>query len=212
MKTTKMSIFLIFVIFTLVFSACASNESVKETQGEIYEGSQEHLSAVEKKVIIGYADYPTYISLNDLAEKSDYIIFGTVLSKKHEWMSLRIENKSDDEYLNPGGDVDNDLTLVTIFEVEVKNNYKTTASIGDVIKVLMIGGETEDVIYKIDGSPDIKNDEEYIFFLSKSSIVENGAWLLNDTQSLYFTDGDTISSVTKDGFELSFDILDKLME
>ena len=182
-----------------------------ESQSSVGESTQENLATKEKKVVVGQADSPSYASLADLEKNSDYIIYGTVLSKSYEWLSLRIEDNSDDEYLNPGGDVDDDLTLVTVFEVSVSKSYKTTDNKSDVIKVLMIGGETEDTIYMIEGSPEAKEAEKYIFFLSESSIVENGAWLLNDTQSLYSTDGNAITSVTEGGFDLSFEELDKMI-
>jgi len=210
MKFQKaISLFFVFVILMLVLSACASTGGADESQGKNNEVSQDSLPTVKKKVVVGHADYPIYASLTDLEKNSDYIIYGTVLTKSYEWLSLRIEDNSGDEYLNPGGAVDDDLTLVTIFEVSVSKSYKDTENKSDVIKVLVIGGETEDTVYKIEGSPEIKEAEKYIFFLSESAIVENGAWLLNDTQSLYSTDGNVIFSVTEGGFELSFEELDK---
>lgn len=163
-------------------------------------------NAAKKELILAHADYPYYESLNDLNNASDYIIRGKVLSKSCEWMSLQ----SIDEVLNPGGEEDDELSLVTVYDVSVIKSFKGTEN--DVIKLLTLGGETEDTICKVEGSPDIEIDGEYVFFLQKSALLENGAWMLNDTQSLYSANGVTLSSVSGNGFELSFEQLEPMRE
>lgn len=199
---------LMAVLLVLSLSACASiGHTVKNTKAGVDGETQ---GKTEKNVLTGTADFPTYSSLSDLITSSEYIVYGVVLSKSYEWMSLRLPETDEDDYLNPGGDVDDDPTLVTIFQVRVIECYAGTANKDNVLKVMMIGGETEDSIYTIEGSPEIQTNAEYVFFLSGSTLVENGAWLLNNNQSLYPTDGTTIISLTEQSFPLSFEQLNKL--
>lgn len=199
---------LMAVLLVLSLSACNSIGRTGKNPDAGIDGKTQ--GKTEKKVLTGTVDFPTYSSLSDLTTSAEYIVYGVVLSKSCEWMSLRLPETGEDDYLNPGGDVDNNPTLVTIFQVRVIESYAGTASKDDVLKVMMLGGETDDTIYTIEGSPEIQTNAEYVFFLSGSALVENGAWLLNNDQSLYPTDGETITGLTAQSFALSFEQLDKL--
>lgn len=122
-------------------------------------------------------------------------------------MSLRIP-ESGAESAEAGQD--NEQTVVTVYEVRVKESYSGAASSGDVLKVMLLGGETEDTVYQYEDSPEIGIGSEYVFFLSGSQIVENGAWLLNNTQALYAANGETVSKTAEQGFALSFDRLEAI--
>ena len=172
------------------------------------------LEQTENKVeiIVDYADYQSYTSVEDLEEQSECIVYGEILSRESSWMSLVIPDYKADGYINPGGDEDYEQGVVTVYEVKVIDTYKTTGNDKDVIKVMMRGGETPEAIYRVEGNPEIEIGNEYVLFLHKSSILENGFWLLNNTQSLYSVDGDRISKTNDEGFELSFAKLERLME
>jgi len=122
-------------------------------------------------------------------------------------MSLRIP-ESGAESAEAGQD--NEQTVVTVYEVRVKESYSGAASSGDVLKVMLLGGETEDTVCQYEDSPEIEIGSEYVFFLSGSQIVENGAWLLNNTQALYAANGETVSKTAEQGFALSFDWLEAI--
>ena len=229
-----MSLFSVLISMMLILSACAAtgkeegfliddsinvqdrvvaeDENVEEIQEEKGTDTQESSEIKEKEILVGHADFPYYYSLNDLYRKSDYVVYGTVLSKSYEWRSLRVKVDSADPVLNPGGEAHDDLTLVTVFEISVIKDYSAKEIKSNVIKLLIVGGETETEIIMIEGTPDIEINEQYVFFLSKSANVENGAWLLNDTQALYVTDGITISRISEEGFELTFEQLDEMAQ
>jgi len=145
---------------------------------------------VKKQVVnVCGSEYYDYKSLDELAKKAEYIVYGQVLSKEYG-----------EEYSVP----------VTIYEISVLDSYKSTAERGDVLKLLTQGGETEDMIYVQSGLPRIEIDGEYVLFMYKSQSAENSGWLLNPTQAIYPTDGKTISKGER--FGLTFGRLEKLRD
>lgn len=198
-------LFLTTLLLLINLAGCAFSNDQEEIDVENSIEKEDE----NKEMVIGYADYPAYTSIEDIREQSELIIHGKVLSKKCSWMSLIIPDYKDDGYIDPEGDKESEPELVTIYEVSVIDEYKKTESNKTIVNVMMLGGETPEVIYKIDDTPVMAEGEEYVFFLTGSSILENGFWLLNDTQSLYLVEGDIISKTNDAGFELSFDKLEE---
>lgn len=220
MQTKKFfQCFAILLILLFSFSGCNSNTT---NENSLAIPSQESIvtsettestncrDCPEKNVVLGIADYPYYETLNDLILHSDYIIRGNVIKKGFEWRSLRISDEKTSKEMNSDGSCDDGLSLITIFDVEVLDSYTEAVHPGDLIYVMALGGETSDTIYKILGDPDIQTNTEYVLFLSKSMIQENGGWLMNDSQSLYVIDGENIKSVSDAGFDISFDNLKEI--
>lgn len=231
MKSIKaIGILLMAVLFTLSIFSCAPSENIKgepqagngadaqenvESTGTDAQGSAavpdtEASGSPEQQVMYTHLNYPYYPSLEELSEKSDYIIYGTVLSERCELMSLVIP--SDDVSLDPDWEADDELSVVTIFEVRIKGSYTDEADSGDVLEVLIRGGKMEELEEIVCESPHIEVGNEYIFFLSKSRIVDNGAWLLSDVQALYQTNGESIYRIHEYGFDMTFEQLEALRE
>lgn len=204
MKPFKtLCIVLLAAMLVLTTAACGSKGKTNDNLQTGGRASQKQ----DKKTIVCSADYPEYTSVDDLSAHADYVVYGTVLSERYESMSLRIP-ESGAESAEAGQD--NEQTVVTVYEVRVKESYSGAVSSGDVLKVMLLGGETEDTVYQYEDSPEIEVGSEYVFFLSGSQIVENGAWLLNNTQALYAANGETVSKTAEQGFALSFDRLEAI--
>ena len=153
--------------------------------------------STKKQVIEIKMDYHVYNSISELAERADYIVYGKALSKEYEWKSLTVPPRSDN------------LEVVTVYEISVLDSYTGAAEAGDVITLFVRGGETEDKIYEVHPKfPEIRIDEEYVFFMKKSENDENGGWLLNPGQSLY--PADKVPKTKYEGAKLSFQFLEEL--
>ena len=195
MKPFKtLCVVLLAAMLVLTTAACGSKGKTNDNLQTGGSASQKQ----DKKTIVCSADYPEYTSVDDLSAHAEYVVYGTVLSERYESMSLRIP-ESGAESAEAGQD--NEQTVVTVYEVRVKESYSGAASSGDVLKVMLLGGETEDTVYQYEDSPEIEVG---------SQIVENGAWLLNNTQALYAANGETVSKTAEQGFALSFDRLEAI--
>lgn len=121
--------------------------------------------------VICHADYPYYNNIDDLKNKSDYIIKGKVLNSKVEKLDLTIKNNSTDPKLNPsygskGTSSKEDLKNVcTVFEVKVIDVIKGNIKKNDIIKVKQIGGLFEGKDYVYDGVKYMGSEKDYILFL-----------------------------------------------
>lgn len=161
----------------------------------------------EKEVIVMNVDHLYYDSADELAEEADYIVRGKVTNKAYEWRI--ISTPAAELYLNPEDVPPAEEDLVTVYTVQVQDSYLPTAQAGDTIEVLMMGGESDTVVYTFEGQPELYVDSEYVFFLSKSSMFENTGWLLSPAQSAYLVEGKSLTPV-KSGFFISLDWLESL--
>lgn len=192
MINKRKMLFLTSILCIMIFSACGYNGTKNST---------------DKEVLTGYIDAIHYDSLNELSNDADYVLRGKIIDREFEW---RVISRPDpDVYLNPEDMPPVTEDLVTVYTVEVLDTYLSSSKIEDRIDVLMMGGETDTTIYRFEGSPELNVNDEYIFFLSKSSMFENAGWLLNLEQSVYKVDESNISKVNG-GFTLTFATLENL--
>lgn len=194
------------LLLSIIFVGCSSTTL---NNHETYdENIEESFTITEKKVYIGHADYPRFDSAEDLYNSADWIVQGKIIDQRVEVMSLRITDNSeeDDEVLNPGVDIEDEKDVVTIHTVEIETVYKGELQ-KRTIEVMQLGGETNDAIYRFEGAPEFQIDNSYLLFLSKSIIVENAAWLLNDLQATYEVHGDKIISSSIEGFSFTHEML-----
>ncbi len=164
----------------------------------------------EKDVVIGQVDYPWYDSIDALYEKADLVIRGKILDSRVDWMSHVIEQTAEEEsdpILNPGRKND-DKVITTIYTVEITAIYK--GSTDKTTKVLQLGGETDTAIYIYEGTPEININKEYVMFLSKSTLYENAAWLLNNVQAIYKVEGKDLVKLPQNTLELTHEDLTRL--
>lgn len=86
-------------------------------------------------------------------------------------MSLRIPESSA-EPAEAGQD--NEQTVVTVYEVRVKESYSGAASSGDVLKVMLLGGETEDTVYQYEDSPEIEIGSNMFSSSAEAKLLKTG--------------------------------------
>ncbi len=190
MKIKK--IFLSCLALTLIFSfiACESGE----------------ISSSDKELVIGYIDYPWYDSLQELYAAADFVVKAKVLESRAEWMSHLVDpTQNNNPEADPGGEVNGQKVLTTIYELEIDTAYKGRA--GDRIELFQLGGETDTVIYEYEGSPEISINQTYLLFLSQSGSSENASWLLNHEQAIYKVEGNELIRLSSDTWELTFEDL-----
>lgn len=143
-----------------------------------------------QKVTIS-ADYPVYENLETLTDRADTIIKGKIIDYKYSQINITQKNQSDDEYLNPGGEVDNSLQPYTIFTVEIKKTYKGNINKKETIEIKEPGGIFGNIEYVNEDSAMLKKGKNYVFFLETYS--DSPASLLNPIQAKYeYDDNDNL--------------------
>lgn len=145
-----------------------------------------------EKVIIS-ADYPNYETLENLVDRADTIIKGKIIDFTYSELDITQEVNSDDEYLNPGGEIDDSTTPYTIYTIEIEKAYRGDYAENDVIEVKQPGGILGNVEYVLEDSIDAKLEKEhkYVFFLE--TYADSPASLLNPSQASYeYDDNDDI--------------------
>lgn len=146
-------------------------------------------STVQKVTIS--ADYPNYENLENLIDKADTIIKGKIIDFKYSQINISQKPQSDDEYLNPGGEIDNSLMPYTIFTVEINKTYKGNINKKETIQIKEPGGIFGNTEYVNEDSAKLKKGNNYVFFLE--TYPNSPASLLNPIQASYeYDDYDNI--------------------
>ena len=133
-------------------------------------------------------DSPSYKTLDEMTQDSDIIVYGKVIGKTCEERSLLIE----DEGVEYTEEQLNDKDIVTVSKIKVNEKYKGAMNSAE-ISVIQLGGKTDK---KAELNEDFYNLEEgssYILFLKKSKKWDNTYWLLNETQSVFAVNEDTMA-------------------
>lgn len=145
-----------------------------------------------EKVIIS-ADYPDFDTLENLVDKADTIIKGKIIDFTYSELEITQGVNSDDEYLNPGGEIDGSITPYTVYSIQIEKAYRGDYDENDVIEVKQSGGIFGNVEYVLEDSIDAKLEKEhkYVFFLE--TYADSPASLLNPSQASYeYDDNDNI--------------------
>ncbi len=161
----------------------------------------------EKEVLVAQIDYPYYDGVEDLARDADYIVHGKVIDKTCQWRVISMP--AAELYLNPEDVPPAEEDLVTVYQVQVLDSYLPTAEAGDILEVMMMGGETETAIHTYEGIPELSVDDSYVFFLSKSSLFENAGWPLNPSQAIKKVNGSQPEGVSFETLENLQTLLEK---
>lgn len=137
-----------------------------------------------KKIVIS-ADYPKYDTLESLIDRADTIVKGKIIDFKYSELNITQEVNTDDEYLNPDGEIDDSTTPYTIYMIEIEKTYKGEYTENDVIEVKQLGGISGNVEYILEESidPKLEKEHNYVFFLETYS--DSPASLLNPLQASY---------------------------
>lgn len=163
-----------------------------------FEGEEENSN---KETVQVFADYPYYDSLVQLAEKSDIVVYGEVISKSCEERSLLIED-GDEEYYE---EQLNDKDIVTLSKIKVIEDFTDTLDSSD-ISVIQLGGETDQKIALNENATNLAEKGAYVLFLKKSRKWDDTYWLLNETQAAFSVDEDNMT-IESDFEGLSFEWL-----
>lgn len=141
-------------------------------------------SETMEKVTIS-ADYPKYDTLENLVDRADTIIKGKIIDFTYRNLNITQEVNSDDEYLNPGGEIDDSTTPYTVYTIKIEKAYKGDYAENDVIEVKQLGGIIGNIEYALEDSIDAKLEKEhkYVFFLE--TYADSPASLLNPLQASY---------------------------
>jgi len=172
MKTIKLLIIIICIAVILTSFGCSTQEA-----------------DVKQDVRVS-VDYPHYSSIGILAEKADLVIEGTIIDSRVEEIDTRIRTNIENEQLNPGGEIPSSKHIYTVYTIKISNSYKGNVKPGDTIEVKQIGGETETIVYTVEGSVKLASNEKYVMFLSTCENTPPS--FLNSTQSSYFITDSTI--------------------
>lgn len=188
----KKMVLLIFTItLAIILAGCSGSPELSGFNQQMT--TEKETTPGEKEVQVTCIDYPYYNGLEDLAKNADYIIHGKVIDKTYEWRV--VSTPAAELYLNPEDVPPVEEDLVTVCRVQVLDSFLPTADAGMMLEVLLYGGETETTIYRVEGNPQLSVDEEYVFFLSKSSLFENAGWPLNPAQGICTADTETIEAL-----------------
>ncbi|MFF3955547.1 hypothetical protein ACFYY1_20265 [Streptomyces sp. NPDC001890] len=171
-------------------------------------GEQAGGKAAEKSEVIAYqADYPVYDSLDEVVEKADLIVKGTVVGSTVK--ELRPEKSTDtDPLTNPQAGLseeeaaETDPVVITVSEVKVSEVLAGDAEPGDIVEVSQLGGERGNVTYQEKHTTTLaKNGTQYVLMLAGHG-ASAPYDLLNPEQALY-TAGERgrIEPVGDGGFE-----------
>jgi hypothetical protein len=161
-----------------------------------------------QKVIIS-ADYPVYENLENLNDKADTIIKGKIIDFTYSQLNIYQKPQSDDEYLNPGGEIDNSLMPYTIFTVEIKQTYKGNINKVDIIKIKQPGGIIGNTEYVNEDNAKLKKGNNYVFFLE--TYPNSPASLLNPIQASYeYDDYDNIIPNEQNKIKFKMNDLDNI--
>ena len=151
----------------LVLSACAS----------------ENASQIEAEVAIITASFPQYRSIEHLASNATEIVRVEVIDERFEFINIWLPPENELE--ETGGDLNEVYHLFAVNRVKILEVFQGNESVGDILEVKQLGGETEDLIMiSYDKVPFVVGDD-IIMFLSSFGKDAMPASLLNPEQSAY---------------------------
>jgi FlaG/FlaF family flagellin (archaellin) len=154
-----------------------------------YQRPDHHSAAAGARKVQVHTDHPTYNALNDLVGAADVVFSGTVRS-----------SAPGTNIPGPSGDVAGaDAIPQTDYSVEIDQVFKGTRSAGQTLTVTLAGGSSGGTLIEFEGTPDLKNDTQYVFFVSAGS----------DNKYYALSGGAAIAGKNSDGsFSLPDDVSD----
>ncbi|MFE9817922.1 hypothetical protein [Streptomyces sp. NBC_00236] len=170
------------LVLALAAAGCANGEPASE-------------KAAETSDVIAYeADYPVYDSLDQVVEKADVIVKGTVVGSSVR--ELVPETSTDtDPLANPQAGLseeeaaDEDPVVITVSRVKVSEVLSGNVKPGDIVEVSQLGGQRGKVTYKEKHTTALTaNGTQYVLMLAAHGPAAPYD-LLNPEQALYTAGG-----------------------
>ena len=137
----------------------------------------------EKEIKVLSMEYPHYESIDDLSITASSVVKGKIVDIRVEEIDIFSQEREENEFVNPGGDMEKEVLAYTVFTLEIKEVYKGNYGIDEYIEVKQLGGETDEYIYISEAELDLNQTYEYVFFLESYSDVPDS--ILNPYQSVY---------------------------
>ena len=135
-----------------------------------------------------FASYPNYSSIEQLAQRADLVIRGTMLSSRVESRDDSYTPDTDDPAANPGGTAKPEPLVYTVYTFQITDCYKGCDALGATVDVKQLGGIVNNVTYSSSQVPFTAN-KKYILFLA--TYDSSPADLLNPVQAAYAGDPDS---------------------
>jgi hypothetical protein len=146
---------------TLILTGCAS--AAKKSS----------VVAIDKVIMSG--DWPSYSSIQDLIDKCDAVIIGTVEAVNEEGKSplkLEINEDTSAEEKERLHETVKSYEPVTVSNIKVDKVLKGQLTMGTTIYVNQLGGIDHGVNYKDERTVYLNAGERYILFLSKTDTLD----------------------------------------
>ncbi|SHM75816.1 hypothetical protein [Gracilibacillus kekensis] len=193
----KMTLILILLFASILTTACANKAEDKTTV------------ANDKEVFYTGGYFNLHEDVESLENLANLVVKGKVLGTTVEWRDPAIEpDETDDEYSNPGGEIDHTKLIFTVHKVKVDHSYKGDIEKGDIIEVKQIGGEIGNTIMIDEDVSYLEKDKEYILFLE--TLDDSPANLLNPFQGSYEYENGKIISNPNNTITIKLETLEKL--
>lgn len=167
----KRTVFVIsfFIFLFAIMAGCAASQPKSEQ--------------TEKESVLITADYPHYSSIEDLREKADLVVSGTVLTSHVEALNIKSILNDQDKNADPGGDLSSFEMVYTIYTLKIDKHYKGDAVPDDTIEIKILGGTLDNIVYKFEEAAKLEKNSKYILFLA--TYANSPASLLNPIQAIY---------------------------
>ncbi|QTD96819.1 hypothetical protein [Streptomyces cyanogenus] len=168
-------------------------------------------SAGASDTVTYHADYPAYSSLDDVIEKSDAVVEGTVVGTRVQKL-VPDAPAGDNPATNPQAGLspaeakaarkaaEENPVIVTVSKVKVTRAIAGKVAVGDTIEVSQLGGTYHGVAYQEkDTTMLAKGGQRYVLMLAAHG--KSPYDLLNPEQALYTVKADgTVKAVSVGGF------------
>ncbi|MCL2558864.1 MAG: hypothetical protein FWE07_00130 [Turicibacter sp.] len=172
-------IFLTTAIITtlLGLSACGSQALSNNAENNFVAqvtNADNDLDEVETVWIM--ADYPHYDSITHLASYATDVVRVEVLDERVEWLNT---------WLAPPPSEIDPYNLYTIYRIRVLEVFQGDATVGDILEVRQMGGETDSLRVINTDEVSLAVGDDLVLFLRASYIENFPAVLLNPYQGAY---------------------------
>jgi len=139
---------------------------------------------IDEPVIIFFmADYPHYNSIEHLASHATEVVRVEVLDERIEMINSW--SSPTNELEDTGGGTTETYDMFTVYRIKVLEVFQGDVSIGDILEVRQMGGQSDDlIVINLDRTPLVVGDDLVLFILS-FDIEDLPSVLLNPRQSAY---------------------------
>ena len=149
------------------------------TVGQIELESSVEREGTRRQIVIRH-DYPFYKNAEELTNAASLVFEGQVLNWSYEMIDVML----DDGEQVIGHKTPQQLDPYTVYSIRITKVYKGDIKENETIKLMLMGGEFEDVVYiSSEQEVSLELDGSYLFLLGQDAGFP--AYLLNPEQSVF---------------------------